>query len=374
MAPPDRTQTHDLIDWSAEIAELQRSGLFAVLRRAEARAADKPRIGAARRPDQSIVDLAQEPSLGFAPRTLAQLEFRHGRPRLYGEWLGLLGPMGPMPIHLTEFAVYERRYAKQQPFLDWLNTISGRMLQLFYRAWAESQPAAQADRPADDRFAEWLGALSGACEGADAEPGRGNSFHARARLHYAAVFAGPRSAVAIEDALGHLLRQPATVVEFVPRWRDLEREDCTRLGRSYATLGQDTVLGGRIYSASDAFRVIVRAQNHADYLSLMPGGTRFAVAAEAIEAFKPTHLEWDLCVELADEHAPPARLDGKTRLGWSGWVKPRGSALAAIARRRRKLGSATGSEVAAVQTFSTGTIRADAHLRKTSLRKRKPSI
>ncbi|WP_298289353.1 type VI secretion system baseplate subunit TssG [Novosphingobium sp.] len=367
MAAPDRTQTHDLIDWSAEIADLQRSGLFAVLRRAEARAADKPRIGTARQPAQSIVDLAQEPSLGFAPRTLAKLEFRHDRARLYGEWLGLLGPMGPMPIHLTEFAVYERRYAQKQPFLDWLNTLSGRMLQLFYRAWAESQPAAQADRPDDDRFAAWLSALSGAGEGAQ------GSFHARARLHYAAAFAGPRSAVVIEDALSHLLRQPATVVEFMPRWREMERDDRSQLGRNYATLGQDAVLGGRIYSASDAFRVIVRAQNHADYLSLMPGGTRFAVAAEAIEAFKPTHLEWDLCVELADEHAPPARLDGKTRLGWSGWVKPRGSAIAAIARRRRKLGSATGSEAAGAATLSTGPIRADAHLRKTSLRKRKPS-
>lgn len=368
MAAPDRTQAHDLIDWSALAVDLKRSGLFAVLRRAEAAAAAKPRIGAARQPAHSIVDLAQEPSLGFAAQTLSKVEFHHGRPRLYGEWLGLLGPMGPMPIHLTEFAVYERRYAAKQPFLDWLNTISGRMLQLFYRAWAESQPAAQADRPGDDRFAAWLGALSGASEGARED----SRFHARARLHYASVFAGPRSAVVIEDALGHLLRQPATVVEFMPRWREMEREDCTRLGRSYATLGQDAVLGSRIYSASDAFRVIVRANSHADYLSLMPGGTRFAVAAEAIEAFKPTHLEWDLCVELADEHAPPARLDGKTRLGWSGWIKPRGSALAAIARRRRRPGSATGAQ-AADQAAVTGPIRADAHLRKTSLRRRKPA-
>lgn len=371
MAPPDRPQAHDLIDWPAEAANLHRAGLFAVLRRIEAQAADKPRIGAARRPEQSIVDLAQEPSLGFAARTLARLEFRHGRPRLAGEWLGLLGPMGPMPIHMTEFVVYERRYADKQPFLDWLNTISGRMLQLFYRSWAESQPAAQADRPGDDRFAEWLGALSGAHEGGAAESDGTGSFHARARLHYAAVFAGPRSAVALEDALGHLLRQPAKVEEFVPRWRQMECEDRTRLGRSYAVLGGDAVLGSRIYSASDAFRVVVRAQNHVDYLSLMPGGTRFAVAAEAIEAFKPTHLEWDLCVEIADEHAPPARLDGKTRLGWTGWIKPRGSALAAIARRRRKPGSATGAQAVGPESQVAGPVRADAHLRKTSLRKRK---
>lgn len=369
MAAENRTQAHDLIDWSAQAVDLKRSGLFAVLRRVEAQAADKPRIGTARQTADSIVDLAQEPTLGFSAQTLTTVEFRHGRPLLSGEWLGLLGPMGPMPIHMTEFAVYERRYAQKQPFVDWLNTISGRMLQLFYRAWAESQPAAQADRPDDDRFANWLGALSGASEGT----GPDSRFHARARLHYAAVFAGPRSAVAIEDALGHLLRQPATVVEFMPRWRELEREDRTQLGHSYATLGQDAVLGGKIYSASDAFRVIVRAPSYADYLSLMPGGTRFSVATEAIEAFKPSHLEWDLCVEIADDNAPPARLDGRTRLGWSSWVKPRGSAIAAIARRRRQPGSATGSEAARALVHSNGLIRPDAHLRKTSLRKRKPA-
>lgn len=369
MAAEDRTQAHDLIDWSAMAADLKRSGLFAVLRQAEARAADKPRIGAARRPDQAIVDLVQEPSLGFAASTLDTLEFRHGRPRLSGEWLGLLGPMGPMPIHMTEFAVYERRYAKKQPFGDWLNVLSARMLQLFYRAWAESQPAAQADRPGDDRFALWLAALCGGSEGAH----DGSSFNGRARLHYAALFAGPRSAVAMEDALGHLLRQPATVIEFVPRWRDMEREDRTRLGRSYATLGEDAVLGSRIYSASDAFRVVVRAQNHADYLSLMPGGERFAVAAEAIEAFKPTHLEWDLCVELADDHAPAARLDGRTRLGWTGWIKPRDARLVEPQRARRRAGSATGTQGEVASQTPDGTIRADAHLRKTSLRKRKPA-
>lgn len=368
MAGTDRTQTLDLIDWPTLAADLRKTGLFAVLRRAEAEAEGKPRIGTARRPALSIVDLAQEPSLGFSPVTLEKLEFHHGRPRLYGHWLGLLGPMGPLPTHMSEFAAYERRYAEKQPFGDWLGLVSGRMLQLFYRAWAESQPAAQADRPGDDRFAAHLGALCGAMEGA----GEDSRFMAHARLHYAGVFAGPRSAVAIEDGLGHLLRQPATVIEFMPRWRELEPGDRTRLGTGFATLGEDAVLGTRIYSAADAFRVVVRADNHADYLTLLPGGERFGVAAEAIESFKPSHLEWDLCVELADAEAPPARLDGRTRLGWTGWLKPPVSLRGAAARRRRRLGSATGAETIVTAQIH-GPVRADAHLRKTSLRKRNPA-
>lgn len=353
MAGQDRTPTHDLIDWPALAAQLDRAGLFAVLRRAEAGTPDKPRIGQAKRPEQSIVDLAQEPAMGFAGRTLAGLEQRYGRPQLRGYWLGLTGPMGPLPTHLTEFAWYERRYAKKRPYGDWLDLVSGRMLQLFFRAWAQSQPAAHADRPGDDRFSEWLAALSGAMEGA----GEQSQFFQRARVHYAALFAGSRSAVAIEDALSHLLGQPVKVEEFQPRWRDLEVEDQTQLGRAFGTLGGDAVLGARIFSAADAFRVVVRAQNYQDYLSLMPGGARFAVAAEAIEAFKPTHLEWDLCVELAEADAPAAKLNGRAPLGWASWSKPPLPRTEITGKRRR------------APRTPEGPMRADAHLRKISLKK-----
>lgn len=365
MAGADRTSTHDLKpdpspDGQVDSAEaylraqdLRRAGLFAVVRQLEARATAKPRLGRAKRPELSVVDLAQEPIVGFAESTLAKIEPANGRMRLRGYWLGLTGPMGPLPTHLTEFAHFERLYAKRRPFGDWLDVLAGRMLQLFYRAWADSQPAAHADRPRDDRFADWLGALSGAMEGAK----EGDAFFPRARAHYASVFSGSRSAIALEDGLSHLLRQPVRVVEYIPKWRLFEPEDQSRLGGAFATLGGDAVLGRSVFSASDAFRVVVRAASFRDYQSLLPGGERFAVAAEAIEAFKPTHLEWDLTVEIDDADAPAARLDGRGRLGWSTWVK-RPSA----ARLHTRRGAGPGA----------GVIRADAHLRKTSINKRKP--
>lgn len=357
MAGADRTQTRDLIDWTTLAAKLRSAGLFAVLRHAEARASAMPRIGRAKIPADNIVDLAQEPSLGFADSTLSALEFRYNRPQLRGYWMGLTGPMGPLPIHLTEFAYYERKYAKARPFGDWLDIISGRMLQLYYRAWAESQPTASADRPKDDRFAYWLGALSGAFDGA-----KGNSaFFDRARSHYAALFSGSRSAIALQDGLSHLLGQPVRVVEYIPKWRDFEPEDRSVLGRSFASLSSDAVLGRRVYSAADAFRVIIRANDIEAYRSLLPGGERYAVAAEAIEAFKPTHLEWDITVELDDAEAPPAKLDGFSRLGWMAWVKRPGAGRGAPSRKGKR------------QPDKPGRILADAHLRKNSLRKRKPA-
>ena len=54
----------------------------------------------------------------------------------------------------------ERRYGHKRPFGRFLDMLAGRMLQFFYRAWADSQPVSHADRPGDDRFGRYLAALS----------------------------------------------------------------------------------------------------------------------------------------------------------------------------------------------------------------------
>lgn len=332
MASPPRPPAQHLTFLAQEATSAQQWELFALLRRLEALADDLPRIGRAKLPAQNIVDLAQTPSLGFASATMDQFEVRNGRAHVSGFWLGLLGPMGPMPIHLTEYAQYEARYAKKRPVGEFLDLLAGRMLQLFYRSWADAAPAAILDRPGDDSFGDYLSNLTGAeeCVADD------SAFPKRARLHYAALYASRRSATGIEDALSHLLGQPIRLLEYQPRWQTIATEDRTRLGTQYCTLGVDAIAGARIRSVTDAFRIVVRAGSLRDYESLLPTGKRFAIAAEALDAFAPSHLEWDIAVEIDGAHVRPVRLDGRARLGWTSWTS----------------------------TERAGTVRQDAHLRR----------
>ena len=319
MASADRPAPQHLSFLQAAREGVRRTGLFPIVRGAEARAPSLPRVGESKRPAQNVVDLAHVPTLSFPEKTIEDVRVTGGRAKVSGYWLGLTGPMGPLPTHLSEFSMYERRYAKKQPFSDFLDLLAGRMLQLFYRCWADSQPAVHADRPKDDRFGYYLSALSGAAEGAsDAD-----LFPARARLHYAALFASRRSAQALEDALSHLLGLDVQVLEFQPRWRDMEEEDRSRLGRSFATLGSDAVLGRKVRVASDAFRVVIKTDSLRQFESLLPSGNLFAIAAEALDAFAPKHLDWDLMLEIDEGKAPPTKLDGRSRLGWTSWVAPR---------------------------------------------------
>ena len=110
------------------------------------------------------------------------------------------------------------------------------------------------------------------------------------------------------------------------RWRDVERAEQTRLGggRVFNQLGVDTIVGSRVCVADDTFRVMVRADGIDDYINLLPGHPRHQAARGAVNALKPSHLDWELELELDERQAPPARLDGRSPLGFASWLAPQG--------------------------------------------------
>jgi type VI secretion system protein ImpH len=332
----------DHLTWLRAIAGKARHyGFFPVIRGAEARAGGLPRVGQSRMPSQNVVDIAHAPHLAFAGATLDGIEFgaRTGRATVRGQFVGLTGPMGALPIHMTEFALLERRNSRTQPFGRFLDLISDRMLQFFYRAWADSQPVCHADRPDRDRFAGYLGEVTGAREGADPL----GAFPFEARLHYVGLFASRRSAAIIQDGLTHLLRTPVQVQEFVGRWREIEPEDRTRLGGSgdAAMLGGGAVLGARVRLVEDTFGLIAKVEDERALERFMPGGDNHRLARAAVEALKPSHLDWELTVQIDERKAPAARLDGGTRLGWTSWLAPAGRA---VLRSDAKLRSGAGTD------------------------------
>lgn len=313
-------------------ADVKRHGVYGLLRAAEARAHGLPRIGESRLPVQNIADLTQTPALGFPGSTLETISVSDARAKIEGYWFGLTGPMGPLPLHMTEFAMYERRYSKKRPFGGFLDVLAGRMLQFFYRAWADANPAASADRPDEDRFAGYIAALTGATDAVRETA----AFPRRARLYYAGLYASRRSAAGIQDALADLTGARVRVVEYIPLLRDIDRADQTRLGRGFNALGVDAVAGGRVSTVTDAFRVVVGVDDFRSYEAFMPGGRKFDIVAEALDSFAPSHLEWDLELEAGEGAMRPVALNGRARLGWTSWMNPRaGSGVRAEARLGR---------------------------------------
>lgn len=300
--------------------DARRYGFLALLRLAEARAVGLPRIGRSRQPGQNVADLAHASTLEFPGPTLDSIEIgATSRMRVRSLFLGLTGPMGALPLHLTEFAHYERKYSKSQPFGRFLDLLTDRMLQFFFRAWADSQPSAQADRTDDDRFASYLLSLTGLA--GDARP---HAFPLAARLHYTALLVTRRNPAAIQDFLSHLLGTRVVVREFVPRWRAISPGDRSHIGADgcFNRLGRGTVLGARTRTIDDSVAVVVQSKDFRDFERRLPTEKEFAIAKEALDAIMPGHLEWQIELDIDEREAPPAVIGKTIRLGWTSWLAP----------------------------------------------------
>ncbi|MGJ3627055.1 type VI secretion system baseplate subunit TssG [Sphingomonas sp. MMS24-JH45] len=75
---------------------------------------------------------------------------------------------------------------------------------------------------------------------------------------------------------------------------------------------------------ADAYRVTIRVETLREYEALLPTGPRHALAADALAAFAPTHLDWLIELEIAERR--PRRVRGWAagpRLGWTSWLGSR---------------------------------------------------
>lgn len=309
--------------------------VFGLLREMERTSPGKPRIGRSLRASDDVVRFGQVPHLSFAPAsTDSDAMPAGGVPsfvRVY--FMGLLGPMGPMPTQLTELAIYEQRYAQDRPYTAFLDVLGNRMVQLFFRAWADSEPAANLDRPGGDLFQHFVGALGGLADAsAHDEPDR----IALALLGFAGQTGARRNPAAIADTVSELLGVPASIVEFVGTWHDTLPEDATTIGGSgrHNRLGAGATIGSRIYTVQDACLIRLRFSGLAAYESHLPDAPAHPVALAILKALMPAHLEWRIEFELPASAAAPARLDRRSKLGWTSWL---GSSGEGPARRDLRL-------------------------------------
>lgn len=328
----------DAVAFFAELAETPyRFDFYQTLRRLECLYDDRPRWGEALRPIEERVRLGQDPDLSFAPAPLASFD-RGGEgrpPRLQVRLFGLLGPNGPLPLHLTEYVRERLRNAGDPTLSRFLDLFHHRFLALFYRAWAQAQPHVNRDRPGTDRFGAYVGAFIGvspeAFRGRDTLPDVAKFFHVGALVRQV------RNAEGLAGIVQHFFRVPARIQEFVGHWMSLGPRERTYLAREGATLGAGAVLGRRVWDRQHKFRVRLGPLTLRQYESFLPQlpQRRSAVgealttspAARTLEKlvdwvrlYGCMELDWDVRLRLAASEVPRLALGRVGRLGWTTWL------------------------------------------------------
>jgi type VI secretion system protein ImpH len=306
-----------------------RYGFFQVMRLLECAYKDKARFGQSSDPKlEPPIRLGQEVSLTFETSTLSTFTRRKDGlgSLLKQRFMGLFGNNGPMPIHLTEF-IRERIYKHDYTLSDFADMFHHRMICLFYRAFANTEPTVSFDRPESDRFSTYMGSLSGF---GSADLRERDAMPDLAKFYYTGLLAAQnKPAEGLNALLADYFRLQVSIEQFVGEWLAIESGDLTRLGETPRTgeLGCSATLGSKVWGCQHKFRIHFGPLNLTEYISLLPNGYRLDQLIAVIRNYIGDELSWDVKLILKKDQVPMAQLGESMRLGWTSWLGERKSEL-----------------------------------------------
>jgi type VI secretion system protein ImpH len=295
--------------------------LFNTLRWIDARAGGRTALGRDMLPRNEPVRLRQEPSMAFAPSTLASARgARPGRPpelSIYS--FGLFGPNGPLPLHLTEHARERMHHHRDRTLSAFADIFHHRLILLFYRAWADAQSTVSLDR-GDGRYTRYVASLLHM--GQPSMRGR-DTVMDHAKYYMAGhLLRQTRNPEGLKHILQGFFRIPVRIREFIPQWIRLEAAQRLALGRSMG-LGRDTILGAAVRDAQHKFRIELGPLDRDTYAAFLPGGLRARQLTHWVRHYVGVEFAWDVRPVLRARDAAGVRLGGTHPLGLAAWLGTR---------------------------------------------------
>lgn len=307
--------------WRAVEREPYAHDLFHALRWIDALSGARKPLGRDTVARHEPVRLRQEPSMAFAPSTVAAARAATGgRPAELSIYsFGLFGPNGPLPLHLTEHARERLAHHGDRTLSAFADVFHHRLILLFYRAWADAQSTVSLDRK-DERFTRYVASL---LHMGEPSMRRRDAVLDHAKYHMAGhLTRQTRNPEGLKHILQSFFGLPVRIREFVPQWIRLEPAQRLGLG-GFAGLGRDTVLGVAVRDAQHKFRIEIGPLALEDYQSFLPGGIRARQLTHWVRHYIGMELAWDLRPVLRAEDARGVNLGAARLLGLSSWLGKR---------------------------------------------------
>jgi type VI secretion system protein ImpH len=326
---------------------------------------DRVQIGADGPPQREIVRFLAHLSLAF-PASAMQKMVREAatQPALMTvNFMGLTGPSGILPRPYTERLWAEARGPEKNALQDWLDLFNHRFISLFYRAWEkyrfylpfERGEAFQRDpdpfsralfsliglgfRSHRNRFRVAHAEFHGFDAGARGEEAPGESavrekelarLDDLALLRFGGLFAHrPRCAVSLEMFLQAYLGLPVKVLQFQGQWLHLNESSQSSVGAGNNRLGQDTLVGDRIWDVQSKVRIALGPLRYVEFLEFLPDRTpltrrkRIFLLAQLVQFYLGAEFDVEFQLLLKKDDVPAAATGPHSRLGWNTWSRTR---------------------------------------------------
>jgi len=299
---------------------------FDVLRYLEASQADGPRLGESVKGSDDPVYIRQQPSMAFSPATISRFVPGYQEQDQIFNWpYGIFGSNGPMPLHITEYAFERELHHGDDTFSRFADVFHHRMVSFLYRAWANTQPTIEMDRPTTNKFDQYVGAIAGLNVDVDKFGGgeRDVDDERYRKLFRAGLYNQQvRSADGLETLLSGFFKFPFYVSQYSGDWLPLGDKNQFRLGTyGYANgLGTTSCLGDKMYDCQNKFSLSTGVLNETQFERLLPGGDSYKSLYELVTSYVGIAFEWDLTLKIVASEIPKPSLGEGAQLGLNLWL------------------------------------------------------
>jgi len=207
---------------------------------------------------------------------------------------------------------------------EFLDIFTHRSVSLFYRAWQKYRfPVGYENGKSD--FTAFLFDIIGL-----GTPGlRGRSaIDDEALLPYAGQVAQkPHNVNALENIVSDQFQVKAKVQQFCGQWLDLGTDDVSRLGERNSVLGQNAIVGSKVWSQQSKFRLRIGPLSFAKFQAFLPSGSANRQLHSVVKFFAGLEFDYDVQLELEAKQVPASilttRAVRKPMLGWTTFLKSR---------------------------------------------------
>jgi type VI secretion system protein ImpH len=293
-------------------------------------------IGSDTAPQQEPLRFTVQTSLAFPAAPITQIESSNenaNQKKMEITFMGLTGAMGVLPDHYTAF-VMSRLQAKDPTAKDFFDLFSHRAISFLYRAWEKYRPYIRDER--GDNYLDGL-LLCFMGHGTDGLQQR-LSIPDKGLIYYASLFMHhPRNAITLEMMLADYMKLPVKIEQFQGRWVSLSPQKRPQLrdprnrgkfknsANPPIRLGVNAILGDRVWSIQNKFRVRVGPLTYEQFERLLPEpkNEQFFALAQLTRIFVGHQVEFDVQLVLKADQVPFCMLGGEKpmRLGWNSWLK-----------------------------------------------------
>lgn len=262
--------------------------------------------------------------------------------------------LGPLPEPYLEW-VREQESAGHTATRDFLDLFNHRINLLRWRMRAEFEPGLNNLPPEQTALADQIAALMGL---SDASGRLELHVPRRSWLGIGGLLSGARrSAPGLRQVLAAHLGCPVSVEPLVGTWRDIEPQDQQRLGLGERRLGQDSLLGSRVWDTERRVRLHIGPLDFAQARALLPPrawrsalllvteppepvraegeGSLYAALTSLVGLMLGHHLDAEVSISVRSHTVPPSRVVSRPghvpwrhpqaglRLGQTAWLQRR---------------------------------------------------